>query len=362
ADAMVLEARSRFGGRILTAGGSADTGDDQDDYDAECDLGPSWFWPGQPLVESLLSQFEIPYFEQFSDGAVVYQQPDGSCVRTPGPSPMAGSFRIRGGVGRLIDRIVDEIGAPARLLEHVVTGLSAEHDRILVEASGPSGMVRVQAKRVALAIPPRLAAELRFVPELPPHAVQLMNATPTWMAGHAKFFAVYDEPFWRRQGLCGSAISRRGPLAEIHDASAESAATFSLFGFAGLDAQRRAEMGRGAFLDQATAQLARLFGDEAKRPKAVFLQDWSTERFTASSADRKSQIRHPEYGLSPDFGPVWGSRLALVSSETSFGNGGLIEGALEAGLRFCARTADLDLPLLGRSGRVHEASMGWDWL
>ena len=42
-NASVMEARTRFGGRILTVGG---------DDGADCDLGPSWFWPGQPLVAS----------------------------------------------------------------------------------------------------------------------------------------------------------------------------------------------------------------------------------------------------------------------------------------------------------------------
>ncbi|KFA90172.1 hypothetical protein Q664_29805 [Archangium violaceum Cb vi76] len=43
--------------------------------------------------------------------------------------------------------------------------------------------------------------------------------TATWMAPHAKYVAVFDEPFWRRLGLSGEARSRVGPLAEVHDAS-----------------------------------------------------------------------------------------------------------------------------------------------
>ena len=46
----LIEARERVGGRILTQG------------DAFCDMGPSWFWLGQPLVSSLLDKFKIPSF------------------------------------------------------------------------------------------------------------------------------------------------------------------------------------------------------------------------------------------------------------------------------------------------------------
>ena len=53
-NATIMEARTRFGGRILTVEGDDGT---------PCDLGPSWFWPGQPLVTSLLNHFNIPYFE-----------------------------------------------------------------------------------------------------------------------------------------------------------------------------------------------------------------------------------------------------------------------------------------------------------
>jgi NADPH-dependent 2,4-dienoyl-CoA reductase/sulfur reductase-like enzyme len=48
-DVNLVEARSRYGGRVLTL--AAETG-------AECDLGPSWFWQGQPLVAGLLDHFQ----------------------------------------------------------------------------------------------------------------------------------------------------------------------------------------------------------------------------------------------------------------------------------------------------------------
>jgi len=352
-NASLVEARTRFGGRIVTVG---------DDNGTDCDLGPSWYWPGQPLVAGLLNHFDIPSYEQFADGDVLFQDADGHVERTIIPSPMAGSRRIQGGIKRLTDAMVNEIDPSHRHLAHEVTGLSTNGDGISIRVLGPSGKGRIQATQVALAIPPRLAAELTFSPELPLEAMQALAATPTWMAGHAKFFAVYGEPFWRQKGLCGTAFSQRGPLAELHDASPNSGRGFSLFGFSGLDSERRVRIGQAEFVRQTTAQLAALFGDKANSPKAVHFQDWSTERFTAGAADQEPQTRHPRYGLSLRVGSAWDGRLAFISTETSFGNGGLIEGALEAGLEFSKRATGMHLPLTADANTPHTPSMDWDWL
>jgi monoamine oxidase len=352
-NAIVMEARARFGGRILTTKG---------DDGADCDLGPSWFWPGQPLVAALLNHFNIPSYEQFADGAVLLQEMDGGVDRVTASSPMAGARRIQGGINRLSDAIVNRIDAAHCFLEHVVTGLSIGRDVITADVVGPAGKIQVQTKQVAVAIPPRLAAELSFMPELPLQTIRTLAATPTWMAGHAKFFAIYDEPFWREKGLCGTAISLRGPLAEIHDASPNSGNTFSLFGFSGLDAKSRANLGRSEFIRQATAQLATLFGEKANRPKAVYFQDWSTEKFTSNYADRSPQSHHPQYGLNLQLGSAWDGKLEFISTETSFSNGGLLEGALETGLRFSKRITGLNIPLIDDTYTPRTAEMSWDWL
>ena len=323
----VIEARNRFGGRILTAGNNG----------ADCDLGPSWFWPGQPLVAGLLEHFRIPHYAQFADGDILLQRADGKIERSSSPSPMTGSRRIQGGINQLVDAIAAQIDNSHCFLDHMAIALSLDGDAIIVDANAPSGRTLMRAQHVALAIPPRLAAELQYTPELPLEVMQVLAETPTWMAGHAKFFAVYDQPFWRENGLCGTALSQAGPLAEIHDASPGAENSFSLFGFSGLDSQSRETMGQAEFIRHATMQLATLFGDQANSPQAVYFQDWSSERFTASVADRRPPTRHPQYGLDLRMDSGWDGKLSFISSETSFRNGGLIEGALESGLGFAGR-------------------------
>ena len=45
-------------------------------------------------------------------------------------------------------------------------------------------------------------------------------------------------------------------------------------------------------------------------------------------------MHHLQYGLNPELGVAWAECLKFISSESSFTNGGLIEGALEAVLGY----------------------------
>ncbi|MCA9955535.1 MAG: FAD-dependent oxidoreductase [Ardenticatenaceae bacterium] len=349
-DVRLLEARDRLGGRILTTAPPA-----------QCDLGPSWFWHGQPLIATLIDHFGIPFFKQHAAGDLLVEQANGQIMRAPGPSPMAGSLRIEGGMSHLVRQIVQQIDPSPIHLRFIGRDISLHDNQIVVTADTPDGQMRLRANRVAIALPPRLAAELNFTPALPAAVRGKLQSTYTWMAGQAKFFAVYDRPFWREQGLCGTAISRKGPLAEIHDASPNSGEIFSLLGFYGLHAARRAEETAVSLQQLALAQLTSIFGAEAAQPQAVYLQDWSQEPFTASALDQQAIPSHPEYGFALDLGAVWQGKVAFISTESSTGNGGLVEGALEAGLRFAASITQQSLKLVDVATLPHHASMDWDF-
>src|SRR5262249_50755084 len=101
------------------------------------------------------------------------------------------------------------------------------------------------AEQVIATVPPRLLADIAFSPAIDPVTARRWRDTATWMAPHAKFFAVYDRPFWRDAGLSGTAQSFVGPLAEIHDATTASGKP-ALFGFLGVGADMRASVGEAA--------------------------------------------------------------------------------------------------------------------
>lgn len=327
----LLEGRPRFGGRAWTI---------HDAIGADSDLGPSWFWPGQPLIASLLDHFGIGYYEQYADGMVLVQQPDGKIGRAPIDSPMAGALRIEGGVRRLVEALIGEIDPAHLYAAHTVTELTIEAGRPMVVGTHQDKPFRLSGSHVALAIPPRLGAKIDIYPSLPQAAVAKLEQTPTWMAGHAKLFAVYPQPFWRQRGFSGTVMSRQGPLGEIHDASPKNDSVFSLFGFFSLNAAQRFKLGEAELTRLALQQLASLFGDQALAPKAVYFKDWSREPFTAAQMDKAPPVGHPAYGLTLQFGEAWEGRLTFISAETEYANGGLIEGALTAGLRYAQRFID----------------------
>ncbi|MEM1316044.1 MAG: FAD-dependent oxidoreductase, partial [Pseudomonadota bacterium] len=183
------------------------------------------------------------------------------------------------------------------------------------------------------ALPPRLAAGLAFAPALPEPAAAALRGAPGWMAAQAKLVAVYPAPFWRAAGLSGDAISHRGPLAEIHDASPLAASPGALFGFLGVPPQARAADPE-ALKSACLAQLARLFGPEAAAPDAVLFKDWAADPATAAPRDLSEPPRHPPGGLPPLSGP-WSGRLRFAGSEhadpASGAAPGYVEGALAAG-------------------------------
>ncbi|MEU0390693.1 flavin monoamine oxidase family protein [Streptomyces chartreusis] len=163
------------------------------------------------------------------------------------------------------------------------------------------------------------------------------------MGAVAKVVAHYSTAFWREDGLAGAAFSRTGPLQEIHDMSGPGGEPAALLGFA------HARTVRPGFEQAVTAQLARLFGPATATPEALYVQDWSGERWTAPSTVQ----RLADYSL---FGhrlyqrPALGGRLHWASTETATEYAGHIEGALAAGERaaravLAAPSSTNDIPL-----------------
>lgn len=318
-DFHLVEARERFGGRIhspsLSLNLSSNTA--AGDLAATFDMGPAWFWPGQPRMAALAKELGTKVFSQWDKGELVFEDERGRVQRADF-SPMAGSLRIDGGMGALIEALVAKLPAERLHLRRSVTALEGPKPKVQID-----GMHTLECDHVVLALPPRVAAEFCA---LDAAVLAAMRAVPTWMAGHAKVLALYERPFWREQGLSGDAMSRRGPLAEVHDASPLEGGPYALFGFVGVSAEKRSSEG---FLDSVRAQLIRLFG-EAGAPQALHLQDWAFEPHTATPLDQRPLHGHPDYGMPKALRGVWGSALLFASSEMAADFGGYLEGALGA--------------------------------
>jgi monoamine oxidase len=309
----LVEARGRLGGRIKSLQVEG----------AHFDLGPSWVWPGQTRVAALASALDLHLFAQWSEGAQIFEHANGEVVQDMGFMSMAGSLRIVGGTTALTDALAAHLNPENILHDCVVTAIDNRPAVHLADGR------TITADQIALCIPPRLAAELRFTPALPDDAMAALHAIPTWMGAHAKILAVYPTPFWRKDGLSGDASSRRGPLAEIHDASPADGSFGALFGFVGVPADVRAQAGE-AVQAAALAQLENLFGAQAGAPITATLMDWSQAPFTATTADATPPRGHPPYTMPAPLHRIWEDKLIFAVTEMAPDNGGLIEGALAA--------------------------------
>jgi monoamine oxidase len=324
-DYQLIEARGRWGGRILSHEITVDGNT------ASFDLGPAWFWPGQPRIANLLATLEIEPFQQFSTGENISEDEFGRIYRGAGFASMQGSYRLDGGIGVLIEKIKERIPGERMLLNRKAVFISRRDQIVSTEIESMEETTRtLQSNCIVLAVPPRLVAEtINFSPKLSGDTIDALNQIPTWMAGHAKVIAVYKSAFWRAVGLSGDAMSRRGPMVEIHDASPRAGGPFALFGFVGYPPNIRME-NKEALLTQARNQLAHLFGPVAASPEKILIQDWAFDQHTATSLDHVGLTVHPAYGLPAKLAHIWDGRLVLGSTETAPQFGGFLEGALEA--------------------------------
>ncbi|WP_322051824.1 flavin monoamine oxidase family protein [Paraburkholderia bannensis] len=330
-DFVLLEAGAQFGGRIETV--SAQTGG------ARFDLGPTWFWPEiQPELDRLVHELGLERFAQHERGDTVIERSPGSPpARVRGYAGAPAAMRLAGGMSALSDALRSRI-APQRLYcDQRVTRIDALADGIDIHAQ--DAQQRVTTWRVAhvlLALPPRLAAtSIEFRPALPDALAQAWLATPTWMAPHAKYLAVYPHAFWREHGLSGEARSACGPLVEVHDASThngdgDAEGEPALFGFIGIPADVRAHIGEAALLAACRAQLVRLFGKEAADVRFETIKDWAATGLTATAADRLATSHHWSAPDNAAASGAWHGRLIGSGSEWSLRYPGYLAGAIDA--------------------------------
>ena len=329
-ECVVLEARGRIGGRVLSRAAM-----DKPNL-GRFDLGPTWFWPDQePFISSLVMKLGLRTFEQYTEGAILFEQsqsgpiqrhvlPEGAIQR---------SARLAGGVQTLIDALSAALPSGTIELDTRVTAIRLGGEgAITVEAEYAGQKKSMRAGAVILALPPRLASQrIEFTPSLPSELMASLRDTPTWMAGQAKAIAIYEHPFWREDGLSGQVTSWAGPLQEIHDASPETDCG-ALFGFFGIPANIRQELGEERILKLVVGQLTRLFGPSAENPIALLYKDWASDPETAVEDDLEPLTSFPSYG-PPISNGSWENKIIFAGTETSPEHGGHLEGALQSAER-----------------------------
>lgn len=180
------------------------------------------------------------------------------------------SDRIVGGAQGVAEAIAGSFGgrvflnAPARSVTRV-------RNVVTVDA----GRVHVRARRVVVAIPPRLVPKLSFVPRLPAAKAQVLSA---FRGGTLrKWQAIYPAPFWRDAQLSGQVFSLAGPAQVVFDNSPLEGTPGVLAGFAGGSAAAKVTKA------QLLAGLTQAFGPAAGAPAAFVEQAWTSDRWSGGS-------------------------------------------------------------------------------
>ena len=281
-------------------------------------------------MATLVAELGLTIHPQRTDGDVIFERMSREpAQRYAGVRQAPETMRLAGGAGALVRELAGRVPEAHIHLGSTVVSLELADAGVRLAVRDAAGEdSALEAEYVVAALPPRLLEALvAFTPAVPSETRALWRGTPTWMAGQAKFFALYDSPFWLQAGLSGTAQSMVGPMLEIHDATTASGAA-ALFGFLGVSAAERQLIGERALGEACIAQLARLFGPQAQYPTATVFKDWSTDPLTATPDDPTSS-GHPSPAPAWVHGP-WSERLVLAGSETSPHEGGYLAGAAES--------------------------------
>lgn len=294
----LFEAQKQLGGRIRTIDGF--------------DLGPSWIWAHQSLILKLIRSLGLEMVPQFETGEALYETP--GAVERFIPQRTAPSGRINGGIGALIDRLKERLENTAIHLSEPILSFSDRGDEITLESNYDS----YTFDTVIITLPPRLMIEsLSFDPPLSSEIRTMCMNIPTWMGHSAKCVIEFDSPFWREMGLSGFCFSHAGPMAEVHDACIEG--HYALFGF--INAHANME----TIEEDVRHQCRRLFGSLGENILNFYCVDWRKEHFSAVSKDAIAPRSHPNYGINFDH---FGGKIHFIGTETSFNEGGYLEGAI----------------------------------
>jgi monoamine oxidase len=183
---------------------------------------------------------------------------------------------------------------------------------------------------VVVAIPPSLAAALHYDPPLPTDKAQLLDRLP---AGSVmKFLAVFDDAFWRAEGLAGETVGADSPIEMTLDGSPPSGRPGIIMGFAfGPMARRLGRLDPEQRRRTVLAEYARRFGVRANNPVDYFDHEWANEEWS-----RGGMMARWAPGVLTQYGhalraPV--GRIHWAGTETATVSHGTIDGAIRSGER-----------------------------
>lgn len=254
-----------------------------------------------------------------------YLRSGGSFVRLTSIRGGAQAQRLVGGAQALSQTMAASL-QDALTLEAPVRSIEHDGDRVVVRHDGGEAI----ARRVILAVPPALTAEIDMNP--PRSAARQRIETGMPMGSVVKCIVEYARPFWRERGYSGEAISDGSPIRATFDACNQDGSFCGLVAFVIADGAREfGQLPEAERKDRVVEHLTRLFGTQAKKAKAYTDMDWSQERFS-----KGCYVGLMRPGVLTEAGRALRAPANLVhfaGTETATRWCGYFDGAIEAGER-----------------------------
>lgn len=190
------------------------------------------------------------------------------------------------------------------------------------------GDARHAARRLVLAVPPTVVRRVRFAPELPAeHRIAREHQSFGLVV---KVQAMYPTPFWRADGLDGTAFGPYELVHEAYDNTPEGEARGVLVGFVSdVNADAVGALGAEERRTRILDSLAVYYGEQARHPLAYVESDWQHQELTGGA-----------YGTSFDLGGLtrWGAVLRQPVGPIEFGSSDVaglgfqhVDGAVRVG-------------------------------
>jgi monoamine oxidase len=285
------------------------------------ELATEAVWAAEPADVSLLH-------------VLFYAHSGGGFNRLLGTGGGAQQDRFHGGSQRIPLLLAEQLGAERVRLGAAVRRIEHGGDGVVLHADWGDGGARltVRATRAIVAVPPTLAGRIAYDPPLPALRDQLTQRMPQGTV--IKTMAIYEQPFWREDGLSGQAASDLGPARVVFDNSPPDGSPGVLLGF--LEGRLAREWGARPAEERRHAVLtghARLFGERAARPERFVERVWADEEWTRGCYGCLMTT-----GGWTEFGralraPI--GRLHWAGAETATVWNGYMDGAVQSGERAC---------------------------
>ncbi len=311
----IIEAQDRLGGRIETIYGQDDT---------PMEMGATWFSSEHVNLLGLLSELNMGYFEQHTEGIALFETmsfepPQQYYV----PSNSHSAHRIKDGTYSIIEALNRHIGKERIVLNSKIVEIAAADNKLKITDSLNNHFF---CKYVIVALPPQLAIySIQFSPELPQTLIQVMQKTQTWMSGSIKFSVEYKKAFWKEKGFSGSIYSQSGLASEIYDHSNFEDTKFALKGFLNGSALHYTfEERKQKIMDQ----LKRYFGNDATEYMSYNDKIWN-DTYIQSNNDTFLPP-HFNNGHAVFEESYMNDKLFFTGTETAKTSSGYMDGAIMA--------------------------------